>query len=138
MEKVMNIGGKDVKFDLSFSWAFIYQRQFGSDPMPLISRAAKILSKTTSKDADMTDIALQCMDALGMIGIIDIAWALAKNADKTIPTPEKWVGQFGDDFSPIGIITDLITDVVISCISTKNRSTPSKEPETAGETETSR
>ena len=126
MEKTLTINGIETKFNLSFSWAFIYQRQFGSDPMPLISKAASIMSVTTKK-TDPVEQTMKCMDALGLVGIIDIAWALAKNADKSIPEPEKWVQQFGDDFSPIDIVSDLIVDVILSCISVKNQNTPSKE-----------
>ena len=59
MEKVINIDGKQVKFDTSMSWVFVYKRQFGIDPLHIFVPAIKGLAalfagiiKVEGNDAD--------------------------------------------------------------------------------------
>lgn len=41
MIKTIEIDGKNVKFDTSLSWMFVYKMQFGTDPIDIIMPAIK-------------------------------------------------------------------------------------------------
>ncbi len=113
MEKIINVGGKDVKLKSSAAFAIIYKSQFRRDPLADIMQLAKVVSKmdlkkiAANKDIieDMGDDGegkeIELLGVLeGLPGGLDtemfynFTWALAKAADKDIPEPIEFFGQF--------------------------------------------
>ena len=135
MIKTLQFGDKSVQFSTSFAWTFIYKSQFKRD-------AARVLMPTIQKIFFVTDgaeaegekqeavQAIVLYEELGFTGIAEIAWAMARLCDKTIPEPLQWIESFGDDFSPIDIVTEVITEAITSCFASKNQMTPPLDQET--------
>lgn len=124
MIKTVQIGDRDVQFSTSFAWAFAYRAQFGED-------AAKVLLPVIRKMQDPKytdrDYGFLLYEDLGFTGIADIAWAMARVLDKSIPEPSVWAASFGDDFSVTDLASELIPAAIESCFTTKNPPTPAKK-----------
>lgn len=126
-----------VELNGSMGWLFAYRAQFGRDItpdiMPMIEAlvelalagAGGIKEDTTMLDvlnnineADVSE-ALATLSGMEMITMIDITWALAKNAHKDIPEPVEWVNQF--DVFPIDEIMPVVIETIIeSSMTSKN------------------
>lgn len=115
MIKTVNVGEKEVQFNTNFAWTFIYKSQFGEDPSKVLIPAIQESSKVGESDAGFA-----IMEELGFVGASRIFWAMARLADKKVPEFEKWVNSFGDDFNFMDIFSEMIGEVVSSCMSTKN------------------
>lgn len=112
MEKTIKLGEKDVKLNNSVGWALIYRDQFGHDVIPtlmpllvstldviggLITEAGigsgsvevKDLANVIGSDAYVD--AVVHLSALELVELMNITWAMAKNADDTISDPETWI-----------------------------------------------
>ena len=131
MIKTLKFGEKEVHFSTSFAWCFNYKSQFGQDParafIPVIKKLGSIPSSET---------AFAIFEEIGIVGVAQIAWSMAKLCDKNIPDPITWIESFGDGFETLDIVTELIPDAITSCFASKNSETPSqKELETAPEAE---
>jgi len=118
MIKNIEIAGKDVKFDTSLSWMFLYKTQFGSDPIdikaavPLFENAGNTL---TAADIDMiTDV----LSEMNVTEGLQLIWALAANAEKDIDEPSAWYHEF-DTFPLDEILAGIVPAIVESCLSTK-------------------
>lgn len=137
MEKVINIGGVDVKLSNNVGWTMAYRDQFGVDILPQILPLAQSITEGLAavvgecglKGLDAQDIAravqgntLDIMVPLSQLNFTDlvgITWAMAKDADDTIDPPRKWVKQF--DSFPVDIIVPEILDLLRACFaSSKN------------------
>lgn len=135
---------KDIKIDSKnkitvnsgAGWYLIYRSQFGHDILPdlmpmieaLITGAAAIVGKDENlslqsvvqaiNDGDMSD-AMITLSGLEMVTVLDITWAMAKNADRDIPEPETWINQF--ETFPLDVIVPQVMEMAIKgSISTKN------------------
>lgn len=142
MIKNINLDSKhSVEVNSSAGWLLIYRSQFGHDILPdlmpaleavlglassFLSEIGEINEKSISvgdmvKSLDkelLSDITFN-LSTLEIVTIINVFWAMAKNADRDIPEPEVWVNQF-DNF-PFDVIAPAILDIVIkSCVSSKN------------------
>lgn len=122
MIKTIQMGDKEVKFSTNFAWCFVFRSQFGKDPAQVIMPVAQKIAET--EDSKDSEAGYLTVELLGFTGITEIAWSMARLADKTIPEPEEWVQEFGDDFDLIALVTDLIPDAVSSCLSTKKSKAP--------------
>lgn len=142
MEKIINIGNKEVKLNNNVAWTMEYKTQFGQDILPTImpiilagiESATAILNeagldkgkKPTISDV-MRTLEGRTMDMLLPLFQLDftdmavnVFWAMAKAADDSIEPPKKWVKQF-DEF-PLDIILPTIGEMVVSgFVSSKNR-----------------
>jgi hypothetical protein len=123
MIKNIEIAGKDVKFDTSLSWMFLYKTQFGSDPidiiMPAIKAAVPLFENAgntlTAADIDMiTDV----LSEMNVTEGLQLIWALAANAQKDIDEPTAWYHGF-DTFPLDEILAGIVPALVESCLSTK-------------------
>lgn len=139
MIKTIKVGNKEVQFDNNVGWAMIYKDQFGEDIiptiMPMLASALDILSGLVNeagkdKEIGLMDI-LKLADgdalinasihlgSLEFVSFINIAWALAKNADDSIPDPKTWVRQF-DEF-PVDTLAPAIVKLIFKgLVSSKN------------------
>lgn len=139
MIKTITIGDKEVQLDNNVGWAMVYREQFGTDIipalMPLFASAMDIISeliKNTgkSKEIDVYEILKQIdgdvlvnaaihLSGFEFVDFINIVWALAKNADDTIPEPKKWIRQF-DEFPLDEIAPAVIKLIAAGVVSSKN------------------
>lgn len=130
MIKTMTLGGRDVQFSTSFAWAFTYRAQFGQDPAKvLIPTFKKVMTDETiaaieDDDKRQQEQSFALLEELGFTGIVQVAWAMAKLADKNTPVPAEWVESFGDDFPVMDLLDELISEAIISCFSTKKSEAP--------------
>ena len=138
MLKTMEIGGKEVTFSTAFAWAFIYKSQFGEDPIKMLMPTVK----SVFADPEIAGIedegergeaqAMAFMEELGITGVAQIAWAMAKLVDNNIPSPLPWIESFGDDFPVMDMLTELITDAISSCFASKKAEAPIPAEPTTG------
>ena len=136
MEKTIQIGGKSVRLSNNANCFLIYRNQFGRDIvpalLPLVASGMDVVSgiiKETGKTSDIeaADIlavlngetlldAVIHLGGLEIVDLINLTWALAKTADRSIPDPETWLDGF-DEF-PLDVIGPevfrLITKGVVS------------------------
>lgn len=140
MEKVINIGGVDVKLSNNVGWTMEYRDQFGEDIIPKLLPLAQSITEalvavfgeygTKAFDAQTIAEALQgrtidIMIPLTQLSftdlIIGVTWAMAKDADPNIDPPRQWVRQF-ESFPVDEIIPELLDLVKRGFASSKNLS----------------
>ena len=139
MIKTLKIEGKEVRLDNNIDWAMIYRDQFGTDIipalMPLFASAmdifSELLKKTgKSKEINVNEILAEVdgeslinavihLSSFEFVDFINIVWALAKNADDSIPEPRMWVKQF-DTFPLDEIAPEVVKLIAKGVISSKN------------------
>lgn len=140
MEKTIVIDGKDVRLNNNIGWTMEYRDQFGRDIVPalmpllggLVSIAGGIIEEIggTGGEVDtaaviqamsgdrLDDILLQ-LSQLELTDFINIVWALAKNADRSIPEPRRWVRQF--ETFPLDEILPVVGEMIFKSVaSSKN------------------
>lgn len=123
MIKTVKIGERDVRFDASLSWMFLYKTQFSDDPidiiMPAVKAAVPLISggrkELTTADIDMlTDVLAEINFTEGL----QLIWSLAANADRDIDEPIIWYHEF-EVFPLDEILRDVAPAIIESCISSK-------------------
>ena len=140
MEKTIKIGKQSVRMNNNIGWALAYRDQFGRDIipslMPMLAGAIDVFSgfiNETGKtdNIDLADIAKVAdgdaflnaaihLGGLELVDFINIAWALAKCADDSIPEPREWVKDF-DEF-PLDVIGPAVFGLIFKgVVSSKNR-----------------
>ena len=137
MEKVIQIGGKDVKFKFTLSAFYIFKNQFSYDAMnKIVPTIGEILSNLDfnafaidekEKDKEVVDGG-DVINAIGrtleatfnfeMVDVLNLLWAFAKNADPDIGAPEIWFGTF-DEFPIIDVMREFIPALLESLGSKK-------------------
>lgn len=105
MEKTLTIDGRQVAFRSSGAFLLRYKAQFGRDPFQDVFR----LQKAIRKDRNGKPI-LGNISALDLTIFYNLAWTLAKTADKTIPEPMDWLDSFGT--FPLSEIMPEIMDLI--------------------------
>lgn len=136
MEKKIKIDSKtSLTLSNNIGWLFIYRDQFGRDIVPVlipalnagIDLAVNVLKATggqgikgiESIDPEVMKDALIDAAGLEMVDILNIVWAMAKNADEDIEPPREWVRQF--DTFPLDVIGPAVFELLYKgMISTKN------------------
>ena len=138
MEKVIEIGGQDVKFKFTLSAFYIFKNQFSYDAMnKIVPTIGEILSNMDfdafiidekAKGKEEETIGGDVMNAIGrtleatfnfeMVDVLNLLWAFAKNADPTIKSPEIWFGTF-DEFPIIDVMREFIPALLESLGSKK-------------------
>lgn len=139
MEKIINIGNKEVRLNNNVAWTMEYRDQFGKDilpaVMPLIASMMEGVS-TIIADAgnggEITvnsiseaiqgrtmDVMLPMFQAEFVDLVINVTWAMAKAADESIDPPKRWVRQF-EEF-PLDVVGPAIFDLMLKgFVSSKN------------------
>lgn len=139
MIKTVKIGSKEVILDNNVGWTLIYRDQFGQDIipsiMPLLAGAMDVISGLFQEVGDVSEISIDdiakltdgdaLINAMVHIGgfefvdFLNITWAMAKNADDSIPEPKQWIKGF-DEF-PIDVIgVEVVKLIFKGMISSKN------------------
>lgn len=137
MEKKIKIDNKtSITVNNNVGWLFVYKDQFGRDIVPslvpalnagidLVFGIYKELGGELSREkimqidpAALTD-AIYAAAGIEAVDLLNIVWALAKNADDEIPEPREWVRQF--ETFPLDVIAPAVFELVFkSMVSTKN------------------
>lgn len=132
---------QSVEINSSMGWLYVYQEQFGHDPMVVIMPAIEaglgtivsILNKTKASDEGelhlhniidaLDDEILQSafiqLSGMQLTTITNCIWAMAKNADDDIPEPMEWFNGF-ESFPVDVILPEVIRTIINSSISKKN------------------
>ena len=125
-EKTIKIGEKSVILRANASFLLIYKDQFGrealTDIFPLLQMAMPVLSLVQGEELG-PDAAMALGDGLSKFDtdvFIKILWAMAKNADHSLPDPETWIESF-DVFPLIDIIAEITPFALDSLISKKKQ-----------------
>lgn len=130
MEKIIEVDGKEVKLKSSAAFAIRYKQQFRRDPLADIMKLGKSVTKVKpikkedlgkeieelQEELDIEDVDLSEMANLDFEVLFNITWALAKNADKSIPGPLEFFDQF-EEF-PILDSIDIIFDLALTSMGT--------------------
>lgn len=124
MIKTIEFGDKEVNFSTSFNWMVIFKSQFGEDAAKVIMPLIREMQKPEYNE---NDYGFLVYEVLGFTGIAEIAWALAKNADDSVPDPEAWMNELGDDYSAADIASELIPEVIASSFSSKKSMAPKNQ-----------
>lgn len=128
MKKTVKIDSK-TKFELSnnVKWLIIYRDQFGRDIVPTIVPALNAglelifslykatggrITKDVINEIDFDDLtgAIYSMSGVEAVDLLNICWAMAKNADDALPDPADWLEQF--DTFPLDIIAPAVFEML--------------------------
>lgn len=140
MIKTLTIGDKDVRLDNNIGWTLEYRDQFGRDIVPaimpflssIISTIGGVFEEFGTESTDIgvaeviqaisgeraSEIMIQ-LSQLELTDFINVVWALAKNADPTLPEPKRWVRQF-DPFPLDELIPEVGKLIIAGMASQKN------------------
>lgn len=121
----VKIDNKEVEMSNAFAWMFKYKSQFKEDP-------AAFLVPAFGKAAD-DPTGMQAIAEIGFTRLSEIAWAMAKTANKGTPDPVTWVNSF-EVFNVIDFAGELIEKAVEGMTLTAEGETlknPEAVPETA-------
>ena len=132
MEKIINIGDKEVKISNNDAWTMEYRDQFNKDVLEAIMPIATSLIETittiineSGMDGEIDiksvsaalegksfDITLPLTQLGFTDSIVNVLWAMAKAADPTIEPPRQWVRQF--ETFPLDEIVPQVGEMVLS------------------------
>ena len=80
MEKIVDIGGKEVRLKASAMTPVIYRNAFGRD---IFKAQGSIFTLASKKLKDLANV--------DSVGVMEIVWAMAKTADRSLPGFEDWL-----------------------------------------------
>jgi len=141
MIQTLKINDKNVQFNSSAGWLFTYQAHFGKDILPdifpliqtvseIVIESINIVDAVPGEDFQVSDItsqidettienALLTLEGLQVTTVYKIIWALAKNADDSIPPVVEWLNSF-ENFPLDEIVPEIYRMIALSCVSAKN------------------
>lgn len=86
MEKVLNIGGKDIKLKSTAGTMMRYRNNFNRDFIKDLIKLQEKLKEKAETGAEFEALDLDLFEK--------IAWCMAKTADDNIPDIEHWLDEF--------------------------------------------
>ena len=139
MERIINIGNKEVRLNNNVAWTMEYRDQFGKDILPavmpllasmiegvstIVAEAGEGGEMTTASIAEALqgrsfDVLMPMYQAEFVDLVINVTWAMAKAADESIEPPKRWVRQF-EEF-PLDEVGPAVFNMVLKgFVSSKN------------------
>ena len=139
MERIINIGNKEVRLNNNVAWTMEYRDQFGKDILPavmpllasmiegvstIVAEAGEGGEMTTASIAEALqgrsfDVLMPMYQAEFVDLVINVTWAMAKAADESIEPPKRWVRQF-EEF-PLDEVGPAVFDMILKgFVSSKN------------------
>lgn len=139
MERIINIGNKEVQLNNNVAWTMEYRDQFGKDILPavmpllasmiegvstIVAEAGEGGEMTTASIAEALqgrsfDVLMPMYQAEFVDLVVNVTWAMAKAADESIEPPKRWVRQF-EEF-PLDEVGPAVFDMVLKgFVSSKN------------------
>lgn len=113
MEKTITIDGKDVRFKSTAATPLRYKAQFGKDYL------TEILKLSALRSLAKEDIEAEDLEGLDFEVFYNIAWVMAKTANKEIGDPLTWLDGF-NEFPMLEIIPEL-QDMMLSTLQSKKK-----------------
>lgn len=130
METTIKIGEKEIRLNNRAGWTITYRDQFGHDIvptlMPLLASGLDIVSGLVREtggrgelriedvlsitDGDTLLNAFIHLSGFEFVEFLYITWAMAKEADDSIPEPKTWIRQF-DEF-PVDVIAPKVVSLI--------------------------
>lgn len=131
MEKVINIGDKEVKLSNNVAWTMEYRDQFNKDVleaiMPIVTTLIETVTTIINESGADGKIDINSISAalegksfeitlpltnLGFTdSVVNVLWAMAKAADTTVEPPRQWVRQF--ETFPLDEIVPQVGEMVL-------------------------
>lgn len=112
MEKVLVIGGKEVKMKSTAGTMMRYRNNFNRD---FIKDLLKLQKKLTEKIEDGTQF-----EAIDLDIFEKIAWCMAKTSDNNIPDIEHWLDEF-ESFDIMQVLPEIM-ELLVSNMEQVNES----------------
>lgn len=103
MEKILNIGGKEIKMKSTAGTMMRYRNNFNRD---FIKDLVKLQTKLNNKLQNGEEF-----EALDLDLFEKIAWCMAKTADHNIPDIENWLDEF-DTFDIMQVLPEIMNLLV--------------------------
>lgn len=103
MEKVLNIGGKEVGLKSTAGTMMRYRNNCGRDFIKDLIKLQKSMSERVDKDSDFDAVDLDIFEK--------IAWCMAKTYDNSIPDIETWLDQF-ETFDIMQVLPEIMNLLV--------------------------
>lgn len=116
MEKTLEIDGKQVTFKSTGATAIRYKAQFGRDFLADILKMQKAFEGQDPNNLDLNVVDLNLID---FDTFYNIAWVLAKTANKSIPDPFTWLDSF--DVFPMDEVIPELQDMISSTLTGKKK-----------------
>ena len=103
MEKIIKIGGKEIKMKSTAGTMMRYRNNFNRDFIKDLVKLQGKLNEKLEKGAEFEAIDLDLFEK--------IAWCMAKTADNTIPDIENWLDEF-ETFDIMQVLPELMNLLV--------------------------
>ena len=110
MEKIINIGGKEVKMRASALIPRLYRFRFGRDIIRDMTALKKAFNKKNELPEDATEEQKQdaALSEMNLMIFENVAYIMAKHADPSIPDdPNEWLDGF-EMFSIYEILPEIL------------------------------
>lgn len=135
MIKEINISENEkIKLNASLGWVLRYRAQFGHDILPdllpMLESGLVLVGGAMDESGELEWRKLLDFDTVSSAMIsfagaefataLNILWAMAKNADESIPAPFEWANQF-ENFPLDKIIPEVLDALISTVVSEKNR-----------------
>lgn len=135
MIKEINISeNQKIKLNASLGWVLRYRAQFGHDILPdllpMLESGLVLVGGAMDESGELEWRKLLEFDTVSSAMIsfagaefttaLNIIWAMAKNADESIPAPFDWANQF-ENFPLDKIIPEVLDALISTVVSEKNR-----------------
>lgn len=135
MIKEINISENEkIKLNASLGWVLRYRAQFGHDILPdllpMLESGLVLVGSAMDESGELEWRKLLDFDTVSSAMIsfagaefttaLNIIWAMAKNADESIPAPFDWANQF-ENFPLDKIVPEVLDAVISTVVSEKNR-----------------
>lgn len=135
MIKEINISENEkIKLNASLGWVLRYRAQFGHDILPdllpMLESGLVLVGGAMDEsgelewrkllDFDNVSSAMISFAGAEFTTALNIIWAMAKNADESIPAPFDWANQF-ENFPLDKIIPEVLDALISTVVSEKNR-----------------
>lgn len=111
MERMLNIGGAELRMRASALIPRLYRFKFGRDLIKDMSQLEKAYKKALSvkegaTDEERRDAELSILD---LTIFENVAWAMAKNADPNVPDdPGEWLDSIDGIFSVYEVLPEIL------------------------------
>lgn len=135
MIKEINISENEkIKLNASLGWILRYRAQFGHDILPdllpMLESGLVLVGGAMDEsgelewrkllDSDTVSSAMISFAGAEFTTALNIIWAMAKNADESIPAPFDWANQF-ENFPLDKIVPEVLDAVISTVVSEKKR-----------------
>ena len=99
MEKIISIGGKDIKLKSTAGTMMRYRNNFNRDFIKDLIKLQQSLTNKLDNDVEFNALDLDMFEK--------IAWCMAKTADDNIPDIEHWLDEF-DTFDIMQVLPQIM------------------------------